>query len=375
MTLKKEALPVVFCVALATLCMIGRGQEKRSEDDGEDNIAVSPRSQGQESSASEDSREETWGKIIEAPPEVFFAADLSDEVRKGLTNTLLVATAEWGNYGPLEYWVLGTDHKAAKELTELYCDRRSQLGQYEKSQCLSDHLDDHKSHHFEHYRQVGADALESGRPKGSMGRNGSRGWGIHLFTSSYPLGFDKLFGSNPAEEQKTVFHEYFHAVQHAHIQSSNHDDRRALMGPIWFVEGGAEYMAQTTARKLWASGTLPTIDNHDLKSIEQTFENKMKNGRATIKKNCPGIKLGDIAYGHDCETAAYDLGAWAIGYLLIKAGQTALLDTFYPSLNEFGWEGAFKKTFGMSSKDFYEEFNLFLEIPLADQLALLPQYP
>ena len=83
-----------------------------------------------ESSANEDTVADTWGQIIEAPPETFFAADLSDDVRSGLTNTLLVATSEWGNYGPLEYWVLGTDLKAAQELTELFCERRSQLGQW-----------------------------------------------------------------------------------------------------------------------------------------------------------------------------------------------------------------------------------------------------
>ena len=57
----------------------------------------------EESSANEDTVADTWGQIIEAPPETaaFFAADLSDDVRSGLTNTLLVATAEWGNYGPI----------------------------------------------------------------------------------------------------------------------------------------------------------------------------------------------------------------------------------------------------------------------------------
>ncbi len=327
-----------------------------------------------ESSANEDTVAETWGQIIETPPETFFAADLSDDVRNGVTNTLLVATAEWGNYGPLEYWVLGTDLKAAKDLTELFCERRSQLGQREESECLGHHTDTNSNHNFESYREKGADAIARERASTSMGRNGNRGWGIHLFISSYPLGFDNLLKRSPGEAQKTVFHEYFHAVQHAHIQSSDHDERKALSGPVWFIEGGAEYMAQTTVRKLWASGKLTTIDNSGLSSLEQIFENKMKNGQNTIENNCPGVMLHDITYGNDCETAAYDLGAWAVGYLLNKVGQTALLDTFYPNLNELGWEGAFQKTFGMSSKDFYAEFNLFLEKPLADQLAILPKY-
>ena len=327
-----------------------------------------------ESSANEDTVAETWGQIVEAPPETFYAADLSDDVRNGLTNTLLAATAEWGNYGPLEYWVLGTDLEAAKDLTELFCERRSQRGEDEKSQCLSENLDANETHRFEYYRKVGADAIASKKPSTSMGRNGKREWGIHLFVSSYPLGFAKLLDRTPGGAQKTVFHEYFHAVQHAHLQSTDPDERRALLGPVWSSEGGAEYMAQTAVRKLWASGKLTTIDNSGLDSFEQIFERKITKGKSTIENHCPGAKLHELTYGNDCSGAAYDLGAWAIAYLLNKVGQSALLDTFYPSLNELGWKGAFQKTFGMSSEDFFAEFDLFLEKPLADQLAILPKY-
>ena len=270
--------------------------------------------------------------------------------------------------------MLGTDLEAAKDLTELFCERRSQRGDSEKSQCLSENLDPNEKHRFEYYRQKGADAIAREKAGGSMGRNGKRGWGIHLFISSYPLGFDKLFGSSPGGEQKSVFHEYFHAVQHAHLQTSDPDERRALLGPVWSSEGGAEYMAQTTVRKLWASGKLTTIDNSGLSSFEQSFENKMKSGKNTIEEHCPGTKLHELTFDNDCSGAAYDLGAWAYAYLLNKVGQEALLDTFYPSLNELGWEGAFQKTFGMSSEDFSAEFDLFLEKPLAEQLAILPKY-
>ena len=328
----------------------------------------------EEVSANEESVSDTWGEIIETPPETFFAEDLSDDVRNGLADTLLVATTEWGNYGPLEFWVLGTDLEAAKDLTEQFCERRSQRGDLEKSQCLAENLDPKARHRFEYYRQKGADAIareKAGTPKG---RNGRRGWGIHLFISSYPLGFDKLFGSSPGGEQRSVFHEYFHAVQHAHLDTNNPEERRALKGPVWSHEGGAEYMAQATVRKLWASGKLTTIDNSDLSSLEQSFENKMKRGKDRIEDNCPGTKLHELTYDNGCTSAAYDLGAWAVAYLLKKVGQEALIDTFYPSLNELGWEGAFQETFGMSSEDFYVEFDLFLEKPLVDQLAILPEY-
>jgi len=326
-------------------------------------------------SANADAGADTWGKIIEAPPEVFFAADLSEDVRNGLTETLLAATVEWGNFGPLEYWVLGTDRDAARKLAEQFCERRSQRGEYDEDDCLADALRADRPHNFEYYWKVGADAVSSGRGGSAMGLNGNREWGIHLYSSSYPLGFDRLLGVSPAQEQVTVFHEYFHAVQSAHIQTRDHDQRYALMGPVWFVEGGADYMAETAARKLWASGELATLDGDGRPSFEEGFEHRMRAARSKVEKNCPGVKLHEFTYEHHCEGAAFDLGVWAIAYLLNKAGQSALLDTFYPCLEELGWEGAFQKTFGTSSAEFSDEFAHFVEQPLADQRAILPPPP
>ena len=206
-----------------------------------------------------------------------------------------------------------------------------------------------------------------------MGYTGMRKWGIIQIFSSYPMSFDRLFNSNPAEAQKGVFHEYGHAVLNAHIKSMDRDKRSAFMGPPWSVEGGAEYMAHITVRKLWASGKLAILDGSDLGSLEEEFMRKMTRSKKAIQEHCPGVTLKELTYDNECTGAAYGLGAWANAYLLNKVGQTALLDSFYPSLNELGWEGAFQKTFGMTSNEFYAEFNLFLEQPLADQLAILPK--
>ena len=322
----------------------------------------------------EELAEDTWGQLIEASPETFFAADLSDDVRTGLTSTLLTATAAWGNYGPLEYWVLGTDLEAAKDLSEQFCQRRAERGEFELSECLTENMDASKSYRFEYYRQVGVKAIANQEPSTSMGRNGKRDWGIHLFVSSYPLGFAKRLDRTPAGSQKTVFHEYFHAVQHAHIQSTDQKERRAILGPVWSNEGAAEYMAQTTVRRLWASGDLAIIDNTDFDSFEEIFKRKITKGKQTIDEHCPGLQINELTYDNECTGAAYDLGSWAIAYLLNKVGQAALLDTFYPSLNDHGWEGAFKKTYGMSSDEFANEFSLFLQKPLADQVDILPKF-
>ena len=88
---------------------------------------------------------------------------------------------------------------------------------------------------------------------------------------------------------------------------------------------------------------------------------------------CLGVSLQDIDYKDSFTYDAYDLGACAHAYLANKFGPNILLDTFYPNLEKLGWEGAFERAYGMSSEDFYKEFNKFLNLPLKEQLSILPK--
>jgi len=62
------------------------------------------------------------------------------------------------------------------------------------------------------------------------------------------------------------------------------------------------------------------------------------------------------------------LGAWAIAYLAHVYGEDLLLESFYPelNLNSNGWEGTFRKTYGISSEEFYVDFDKFLELQGSD---------
>ena len=53
-------------------------------------------------------------------------------------------------------------------------------------------------------------------------------------------------------------------------------------------------------------------------------------------------------------------------------GTDALLDSFYADLNGLGWEESFVRTYGMGSVAFIDEFEEFLNLPLTEQLAILP---
>lgn len=310
-----------------------------------------------------------WGD--DSPPQSFIASDLSVAVRSGVDEALIGAAEAWGFYGPLEYWVLGADGAAALVLIEEFCDRRESFGQWSKEECMIHQTRTDGEHNMLSYLQIGQQAVEQGIPMTSMGWNGNRDWEMHLYTSSYPFGFDGMFGSTKEGETKTIFHEYFHAVQQANIQTMNHVEREALSGPVWFVEGGAEYMALLTTSILWASGDLDGNPNN-MPSVREDMQWKMSSGQSNLQENCPGLALGDISYADPCSYAAYELGAWGIAYLLYLTDEGALIDEFYPRLNDLGWEGAFLSTFGLSSQEFYVEFAIFLERPISEQMDIIP---
>ena len=104
---------------------------------------------------------------------------------------------------------------------------------------------------------------------------------------------------------------------------------------------------------------------------------KIEKGKIGLKSVCPGVSLKDLGWstrnGNSCADFAYDIGFWAHAYLANKFGSDTLLDTFYPNLQKLDWEGAFERAYGMSSEEFYKDFKMFLNLPLNEQLSILPE--
>ena len=221
-----------------------------------------------------------------------------------------------------------------------------------------------------------AERIAAGYGGGSAGLNGMRGWGIHLLSSSYPLCFDDGSRCAYQEDQGTALHEYFHVVQHAHISTFSRNERDALLGGVWFNEGGAEFMAQTTAQRLRDSGTLTastwnsTTRRSSASDLATRMEWKMNKVKERRTAN-PGLKISEIEYGPD-QNIAYDYGTWAHAYLADMVGPDVLLDSFYANLNDLGWEESFVQAYGMTSAAFLTAFEEFLDLPIGDQLQILP---
>lgn len=309
-------------------------------------------------------RDAKSGKLIE----VFTAADVSEKTKQAVVDTLAAASDIWGSSGRLEYWVLGTDRDAALQLGIKFCERRVARGQMTRRDCLADN--DNRDHGFLMYQEIGAKALATGMPSGSAGHNGGAEWGFHRMTSSLPLGFAGVLNIAGEDEQVTIFHEYWHSLQNSFIQTKDHRTRQELMGPVWFVEGSAVAMAEFTTAKLRDTGKLPSWNNasYHWPTLERRMTDKMKLIQSK-RKTCPTALPN--SYDDDCRQLAYEGGAWAIAYLMKRKGRDVLLKSFHPKVESLGWEAAFEKTFGQSSREFKAEFETFLDLDIDEQVKVL----
>ncbi len=318
---------------------------------------------------------DAWGMLVGYTPEVFCTTDMDDRVCERATKALLVGIEEWGNYGPLEYWVLGADEAAAMTLIGVQCDRRAARGQlawdaYTSSDCVDGETSG--DYGMITYQRASADAVAGGGGL-NAGRNGSRDWGIHFFTSSLLLGLSDFSMISGRDDQKVILHEYFHAVQHAQFDTTDFDLRDELLGPTWFVEGGAEFMASAAEKRLGASGVLPevNVEGRHPYVFDDQMRRKVVNGLENRSIECPGLKIGSMNRD-TCYATGYDMGAWAHAWLANRFGADHLMDVMFPRIEDLGWEGAFANAYGMSSSTFYDEFEEFLAWSIADQMAILP---
>ena len=235
-------------------------------------------------------------QIVDFYPNAFFASDLSVNVINGINLALKTAADEFGKYGPVEYWVFGTDKQAALDLINKFCERRETLNQWTMTECLKRETDESLDYSMISYQKVGENVILNNKPSGSAAHNGGSEWGIHNMAHSYPFGFDNIFEVDPPQNDfKTVLHEYFHVVQKASVFSLGRDIDDDYLKPnktIWMMEGGAEYMANYTLFKLSNNGTLSF--EKPWGSLKQKMTRKMENGKRIFQQDCPNSLLNEF---------------------------------------------------------------------------------
>ncbi len=335
--------------------------------------------------------EDLWGKIIDTQPEVFFASDISPFVKLGFMKDLNLIISELGNYGPLEWWVLGKDINAAYKLAELYCERRVNRKQetfspnFYYESCLAKMM--YPNHNvsdqdvpswiknnsgyigdFEKLRSVNPPSLRAGL-------TGRREWGIHTLTSSLPWLYEQNQYGSKENYTSTIFHEYLHVVQSANLYTTEtfvdevNNTVRVGWGPTSIVEGAADYVSYFLLFTFIKDGKYiksPSFD-YNLRDVMRSYMISVQD----MLKNCPNFKLQDLNYGNIC--SPYEFGAWGVAYLLNKIdNQYAMQELFWPNINELGYYPAFEMTFGLTFDEFNDEFHEFLKLSIEEQILIIP---
>jgi len=306
--------------------------------------------------------------------ELFASSDVDEDIADAMEITLNVAGDYWGLLWPIEYWVMGLDEAAGLELVEEFCSRRDSLAQGDYGDCM-DWEASSEQHSMIGYQASSAECFEQTRSCGDAAWSGEPEWGFHRFTQSYPFGLAGMMGMSGDDDLAVVLHEYWHGVQHSHISTLDYDLREGLMGPVWFVEGSAEYMGQYGRADLRSQGLLPMVPSGDYPyEFRGNMLDKLSYIDEAFRGECEGRELIELIEYSDPCTIAYDLGAWSIAYLLSQAGDDVLLEEFYPGLETSGWVGSFEQVAGMTLEEFNADFMEFIRQSDKERMAILPVF-
>lgn len=307
-------------------------------------------------------------------------SDVDPAVTRAIKDTLELAKAAWGVDWNLDYYVIGADKAAAQTFLETtYCPRGVEQGRYaDTAQCLRFNPKEKVDEGPGAPRHVGLMEYYqySIDPGGSAARVGLAP--MHVFFHSLPTGLTNEdpngFPTPPADEDlKTVLHELWHAVQ---VEQTGEIDEVVLqpkMGPVWFVEGSAEYMGQRLRHRLRTAGTLP--DDVGNTATPYSFRAAMERIATGIQNDasCSDERLTDfVEYGGACGGFGIDLGTWAMAYMhsLPGVADDAMTKTLNPAVADDGWQKAFETTVGMTLAEFETQFHdTFLATSVEDQLA------
>ena len=250
--------------------------------------------------------EDLWGQEIDDLPDYYKAFDVPASQMDQVIEYYEIASGAWGNYGPLEFWVIGTDPLSAHKLDSLYCETRiskdNTLTESHMQNCIN------REYNFIDYANNGGAGLNTQR-------NEYQQYSVFIITqaSKYPF-------PNESDYNVVTMHEYFHVYQQAHIYTLDEDERADLMvrNP-WWSEGGANYLSELLYSQQ------PGVSTNYLKD-------RMR-WRMNVKPDflAYGKRLEDLEYGeqNNATRFAYDLGTWFIAYLIYHVGLDVYLSLIH----------------------------------------------
>ena len=307
------------------------------------------------------SNEIFWG-ATEEQPVVYAATDVTQEHIDITVEWVNKAIELWGNYGPLELWIIGSSHEAAIGLDEKWCEVRA-----EKDSSWNTQWD-----------CANGDPYGSGdgwSPFYNCVTDGCSNVSVYI-EEDLDYYFTALLMSarypGPEEEdyKKVVLHEYFHVYQHSvlSVPAIETGDWRKSNREVYFsnsevqvpflMEGGAEYMA------LYWYAKQPGINENLLKQA--------------MERNALGLQdyLNDgrslRVLGFNERFDVYAVNTWFVAYLIHNSSEETFRVNFWSQLETLGFEEAFRSNFGKSADEMIEEFNIWINQPVEVLLQIIP---
>ena len=288
-----------------------------------------------------------WNATVDTAATYFKTSDLGEADVDIVRDGIRVAEQYLGAYGPMRVYVIGSDEEATEPAIADYC-AWAYDPDYEE-RCRSDQ--GVGIWEIAHYQGPNAFAQHS-RSRGTP-------------TQAFVIGNPAQLGA--ADGAKIAVHEYVHVYTAAH-QLYDGADEYGLDWPIWLEEGAAEFLA------------LYLADQNGWLSFEERMDESLDRA-LHLRTTVPNLTIADIAADRErvndyCGLCfgvlQYETGQWATAWLANKTSVDEVFHGFFPRASEKGIDRAFELSFGLSIDEFMVQFEDFLRLPRAQQMAILP---
>ena len=196
---------------------------------------------------------------------------------------------------------------------------------------------------------------------------------------------------------KTAAHEYFHVYQTMMPyyfekeyrigypqKRPNIDMFVRHEGPVWMIEGGADYFAYNVMGKYKWRGYKAWMEEILNTAKDEIARGKKKGIKVILKNYATDSQIEKMSAKGFSPHFQYDGGAWANAYLRYLTGTNkGVFTNYYKDIAElertwrkkgkmnYGWQKSFQKNFGMTVNQFYTKFNRFMKWSTSRQMKIL----
>lgn len=296
-----------------------------------------------------------WGKRKYCLTPTFFTTqNVTSETIDITSEWLKIASDEWGNYGPLEVYLISDDVVSAKHLENDFCKNRLRLDRNWNQS--SDCMDENNSRFIKYALEGGSDTITYKRTD------------LAYDFSMIIISVDDL-DVNSEEYKIRVLKEYFKHFYHSNILDecnaieSMNCSRYAKLGGYnseWFFEGSAEFMS------LYLYSQQPNVNESFLYNKMNDKLNNSLNMYQSLNLSLDGLSNND-------NNLLINMTSWFLAYLIYHEGYWDYKSRFFYELKNFDFELVFERTFSNINKSVYlESFENFLNQTQAQIMSIIP---